>query len=36
MAPEIKAFLCLQDNYGVLMHDVASGATAAIDAPEKE
>jgi hydroxyacylglutathione hydrolase len=27
-------FLCLKDNYGVLLHDPASGATAAIDAPE--
>src|SRR5882672_4667211 len=34
MAAEIKLFACLQDNYGVLIHDPASGATAAIDAPE--
>jgi hydroxyacylglutathione hydrolase len=27
-------FPCLQDNFGVLIHDPASGATAAIDAPE--
>jgi hydroxyacylglutathione hydrolase len=27
-------FLCLKDNYGVLLHDPASGATAAVDAPE--
>jgi len=27
-------FTCLQDNYGVLVHDPATGATAAIDAPE--
>lgn len=27
-------FLCLKDNFGVLLHDPASGATAAIDAPE--
>jgi hydroxyacylglutathione hydrolase len=26
--------MCLQDNFGVLLHDEASGATAAIDAPE--
>jgi hydroxyacylglutathione hydrolase len=26
--------MCLKDNYGVLLHDAASGATAAIDAPE--
>jgi hydroxyacylglutathione hydrolase len=29
-----RLFLCLKDNYGVLVHDPASGATAAIDAPE--
>ncbi|HWL30854.1 MAG TPA: hydroxyacylglutathione hydrolase [Xanthobacteraceae bacterium] len=34
MPAEIKLFSCLQDNYGVLVHDPASGATAAIDAPE--
>ncbi len=33
---EIRLFLCLKDNYGVLVHDPASGATAAIDAPEEE
>jgi hydroxyacylglutathione hydrolase len=27
-------FPCLRDNFGVLIHDPASGATAAIDAPE--
>ena len=27
-------FLCLKDNFGVLVHDPASGATAAMDAPE--
>ncbi len=31
---QIRLFLCLSDNYGVLVHDPASGATAAIDAPE--
>ncbi|MBO0750877.1 MAG: hydroxyacylglutathione hydrolase [Bradyrhizobiaceae bacterium] len=31
---EIRLFPCLKDNYGVLIHDPASGATAAIDAPE--
>ncbi len=30
----VRLFLCLKDNYGVLVHDPASGATAAIDAPE--
>jgi hydroxyacylglutathione hydrolase len=34
MAAEIKLFACLKDNYGVLIHDSVSGATAAIDAPE--
>ena len=34
MPAEIRLFLCLKDNYGVLVHDPASGATAAIDAPE--
>src|SRR5262252_5426263 len=31
---QAKLFLCLKDNYGVLLHDAATGATAAIDAPE--
>ena len=31
---QVRLFLCLQDNYGVLVHDPSSGATAAIDAPE--
>ena len=34
MSAQIHLFPCLQDNYGVLLHDSASGATAAIDAPE--
>jgi len=34
MAAKIHLFPCLQDNFGVLIHDPASGATAAIDAPE--
>ncbi len=34
MPAEIRLFKCLSDNYGVLIHDSASGATAAIDAPE--
>src|SRR3954447_13003000 len=33
-AAQVRLFLCLQDNYGVLLHDPSSGATAAIDAPE--
>lgn len=34
MSAQINLFLCLKDNYGVLLHDTESGATAAIDAPE--
>jgi hydroxyacylglutathione hydrolase len=34
MPAETRLFLCLKDNYGVLLHDLDSGATAAIDAPE--
>jgi hydroxyacylglutathione hydrolase len=34
MPAEIRLFLCLKDNYGVLLHDAESGATASIDAPE--
>jgi len=34
MNAQTHLFPCLQDNYGVLLHDPDSGATAAIDAPE--
>jgi hydroxyacylglutathione hydrolase len=34
MHAQTHLFPCLQDNYGVLLHDPESGATAAIDAPE--
>src|ERR1700752_5472623 len=34
MPAETRLFLCRSDNYGVLLHDPQSGATAAIDAPE--
>jgi hydroxyacylglutathione hydrolase len=34
MPAETRLFLCFKDNYGVLVHDPATGATAAIDAPE--
>src|SRR4051812_44534060 len=34
MPAQSRLFLCLKDNYGVLLHDTYSGATAAIDAPE--
>lgn len=36
MALEVVQFLCLEDNYGYLIHDPASGATAAIDTPDPE
>jgi len=31
---EVHQFPCLADNYGLLVHDPASGATAAIDTPD--
>lgn len=34
MAPHIYQFICLKDNFGVLLHDPETRATAAIDAPE--
>ena len=34
MPAQVRLFLCLQDNYGVLVHDPSTGATTAIDAPE--
>lgn len=34
MAAQTHLFLCLKDNYGVLIHDPETGATAAIDAPQ--
>ena len=36
MPAQTYLFPCLTDNYGVLIHDPQSGATAAIDAPEAE
>ncbi len=36
MSLEIRQFLCLTDNYGVLVHASETGATAAIDAPQAE
>src|ERR1051325_2039900 len=33
MPAQTHLFLCLSDNYGVLLHDPATGATASIDAP---
>jgi hydroxyacylglutathione hydrolase len=34
MAAQTHLFGCLSDNFGVLVHDPASGATASIDAPD--
>ena len=34
MAAEIRAFTCLSDNFGYLIHDPTTRATASIDAPE--
>ena len=34
MTTEIYQFPCLKDNYGALIHDSDTGATAAIDAPD--
>src|ERR1700682_4433908 len=34
MASEIRLFPCLSDNFGYLIHDPATNATASIDAPE--
>jgi hydroxyacylglutathione hydrolase len=35
MTAEVHVFRCLQDNIGALIHDPATGACAAIDAPEE-
>ena len=34
MTAQVHQFSCLSDNFGVLVHDPATGATAAIDVPE--
>ena len=34
MATSVHQFLCLTDNYGVLLHNSSTGSTASIDAPE--
>ncbi len=36
MTTHVHQFMCLQDNFGVLIHDSSSGATAAIDAPDAD
>lgn len=33
---EVHQFACLQDNYGFLLHDPASGETACIDTPDAD
>lgn len=33
---EIELFACRSDNFGVLLHDPATGETASIDAPEEQ
>ncbi|MDB5532733.1 MAG: hydroxyacylglutathione hydrolase [Hyphomicrobiales bacterium] len=34
MSAKIHQFMCLEDNFGVLIHDPETGATASLDAPE--
>jgi hydroxyacylglutathione hydrolase len=34
MAANVHQYLCLTDNYGALVHDPATGATACVDVPE--
>jgi hydroxyacylglutathione hydrolase len=34
MTADIRQFVCLNDNFGLLIHDPATGATACVDAPE--
>ncbi|TKT75277.1 hydroxyacylglutathione hydrolase [Aquamicrobium sp. LC103] len=36
MPVEIEQFICRSDNFGVLVHDPASGETAIVDAPEEK
>jgi hydroxyacylglutathione hydrolase len=36
MPIEVAQFICLSDNFGLLIHDRETGATACIDAPEAE
>ena len=36
MSIQVKQISCLDDNYGFLVHDTATGATASIDTPEVE
>ena len=34
MSVEVAQFICLNDNFGLLIHDAARGATASVDAPD--
>lgn len=34
MSVEVVQFICLNDNFGLLVHDASSGATASVDAPD--
>lgn len=36
MPVEVAQFICLNDNFGLLVHDRATGATASVDAPDGE
>jgi hydroxyacylglutathione hydrolase len=36
MTTHVHQFMCLKDNFGVLIHDSTTGATAAIDAPDAD
>ena len=36
MGVEVEQFMCRSDNFGVLVHDPASGTTVGIDAPEAD
>jgi hydroxyacylglutathione hydrolase len=36
MSISVQQFICLTDNFGVLVHDSSTGATACIDAPDAE
>jgi hydroxyacylglutathione hydrolase len=36
MTANVHQYLCLTDNYGALVHDSATGATACVDVPEAE
>ena len=33
---DMRQFMCLSDNYGLIIHDSQTGATAAIDAPDAD